>query len=407
MVTTGSATGVPARAVVSVAPSPAAGVLIVESQEELKTYVDAWTGLASQALVPNPFYEPWMLLPALQYLPDGRDVIFALVFVPGPNGRRFLTGFLPLKIRRLPLRVPMSVISTWIHKYCYLSMPLLHRVQARETLQVFFDWLKSNPYHGRILDLRLVPGDGPFQTLLSELLTVRKQLNLVVRSFPRAVFQCSGRAEDHFERSLSSKMRRHIRTYERRLAELGEARYIRVESAADLETWIEDFLKVEASGWRGKEGVSFSQDPSGTKYLKAMLRDALSGGHTMLNMLTLDGKPIALQGIVMTGGGAFGFVMTYDEGYAKYSPGVLLACEATRALQEMGSVEWMDSCAHCDHPLFDRLWRDRRMMQRILVSDGTTLGDWLTSAAPMLQWARGIVTRPRKPARHVGTNNDG
>jgi CelD/BcsL family acetyltransferase involved in cellulose biosynthesis len=60
-----------------------------------------------------------------------------------------------------------------------------------------------------------------------------------------------------------------------------------------------------------------------------------------LNALTLNGKPIALQGSVTTGADAFGFVITYDERYEKCSPGVLLACETTRALQDTGSIDWL------------------------------------------------------------------
>jgi GNAT acetyltransferase-like protein len=76
-------------------------------------------------------------------------------------------------------------------------------------------------------------------------------------------------------------MRRHLRTNERRLAELGDLCYTKMELTADLEPWIDDFLRVEALGWKGREGVSFSQDPSGTKYLRAMLREAFCGGRAM------------------------------------------------------------------------------------------------------------------------------
>src|SRR5258708_11841725 len=80
----------------------------------------SWTELAAAALEPNPFYESWMLGPALSRLRDGADLRVVLVFAPngGPNGapnrarsfEPFLCGVFPLERRprhkRIPSRTP-------------------------------------------------------------------------------------------------------------------------------------------------------------------------------------------------------------------------------------------------------------------------------------------------------------
>jgi hypothetical protein len=365
------------------------GIKVVESYQELRSYVDSWTRLASVALEPNVFYEPWMLLPALDLLPESRDVIFVLVFGRSdPSGQVALTGFFPIFIRKLPYHIPISIITTWIHKYCFLSVPLLHRECAHQTLATFLDWLSASPYRGRIFDLRLVPGDGPFQSLLAELLTSRQQRNLIIRSFPRALLRPMETIHEYLDRAITGKFRRELRSKNRQLSQLGQCSCVVVKSPAELDQWIQDFLQIEALGWKGNEGVSFSYDPAGREFLSRVLRNGFAEATAILSALTINDHPIAMQCNLLTSGGGFGFVMTYDENYAKYSPGTLLTLENTTLFHQNPSLRWIDSCAQCDHPMINKLWVGRRMVQRIIVSDGTAFGDFLIAASPLFRHIR-------------------
>src|SRR5688572_14809195 len=53
-------------------------VQVVESPEQLLAHVPAWTTLAANALEPNPFYEPWMLMPAIFTYGSTDRLLFAL-----------------------------------------------------------------------------------------------------------------------------------------------------------------------------------------------------------------------------------------------------------------------------------------------------------------------------------------
>src|SRR3954465_8798122 len=59
-------------------------VAVARDEASLSGYLQAWEELAAEAIEPNPFYESWMLLPALRAFGAGRDLSFVLVFAPHP-----------------------------------------------------------------------------------------------------------------------------------------------------------------------------------------------------------------------------------------------------------------------------------------------------------------------------------
>lgn len=74
--------------------------------------------------------------------------------------------------------------------------------------------------------------------------------------------------------------------------------------------------------------------------------------------------------------GAYSFKTAFDEGYARFSPGMLLQLE-NLALLERPGVAWADSCPVEGHPMIERLWRDRRR----LVSRNIAIGRPMRRAA--------------------------
>jgi hypothetical protein len=74
--------------------------------------------------------------------------------------------------------------------------------------------------------------------------------------------------------------------------------------------------------------------------------------------------------------GSFSFKTAFDEGFAHYSPGVLLQIDNLDIL-DRPDIAWMDSCAAQDHPMIDSLWTERRSIVRVTV--------------PLKGWRRRIV----------------
>lgn len=80
---------------------PSASVLsvrLLDDAADLIPYTAAWEELADNALEPNVFYEPWMLLTTLEAYGAGEKRLFALVFEGDPQAgpeKRRLFGLWP------------------------------------------------------------------------------------------------------------------------------------------------------------------------------------------------------------------------------------------------------------------------------------------------------------------------
>ena len=74
----------------------------------------------------------------------------------------------------------------------------------------------------------------------------------------------------------------------------------------------------------------------------------------------------------LTAPGSFSFKTAYDEEYARYSPGVLLQRENLEILSR-SDIAWCDSCAAPDHPMIERIWREKRSVVRVSVALGGIL----------------------------------
>ena len=63
--------------------------------------------------------------------------------------------------------------------------------------------------------------------------------------------------------------------------------------------------------------------------------------------------------VLKSGARAFWWKTAYDEDFAAFSPGVLLALDVTSTLLADKGLTLTDSCACADHPMIDRIWAER------------------------------------------------
>src|SRR5213078_3334022 len=97
------------------------------------------------------------------------------------------------------------------HRHCLLCTPLVRADGAAETLAALIEWLRSGE-GASVVSLQYIPGDGPFHRAL--------------------------------------------------------------QPGEDLERWIDEFLKLEASGWKGKEGSAMICSEANRRFLTETFRAA-------------------------------------------------------------------------------------------------------------------------------------
>jgi len=112
--------------------------------------------------------------------------------------------------------------------------------------------------------------------------------------------------------------------------------------------------------------------------------------------LRLDGRPIGMKYVILANNGSFGFKMAYDDSLWRHSPGVLLELEHLRRLFESPRLEWSDTCAEQGHEMLESVSRERRVIRRSLLSDGSRAGDLWVSVVPFLRWIKHQFTPDTK-----------
>jgi Acetyltransferase (GNAT) domain len=364
-------------------------VVFIKNFQLLEDYVQAWDDLAANALEPNPFYESWMLLPALDALAADKDLSVVLVLA-SDQSKPILCGVFPLERRTRYKGLPVTVFSLWKHIYCPLCTPLIRNSHARECLEAFLDWLACER-GGPLMEFDLVSGEGPFHELLNDVLMKRNSSSLVAETYQRALFQPMENAGTYESAAISTKHRQDMRRKQRRLAEMGRVEFNELEPAGDVDKWIEEFLRLEFSSWKGTQGGAFACNEANQDYFVTIAKEAFQRGKLMMSAIRLDGQPLALRLSITAGRGAFAFKIAYDENQARFSPGILLEIENIRSLHARPDIEWMDSCAAPVH-FINRLWLDRRTIQTVLVSAGGT-------SAGLIVWLMPHIRRLNRTVR--------
>ena len=120
---------------------------------------------------------------------------------------------------------------------------------------------------------------------------------------------------------MRGKKRKELRRQHARLSEEGKLKLDRFADDRCLATWIDHFLALEASGWKGAAGSALAAHDATTGLFRDALRGAAQRGRLERLSLTLDGRPVAMLANFITPPGAFSYKTAFDERFARFSPG--------------------------------------------------------------------------------------
>ena len=352
-------------------------IQVVRDAGALQAIVPAWEELAAHACEQNPFYEHWILLPALRAQGEGSGFRCVLVW----DGDR-LIGLLPFE-RRLKFKgLPAATLSSWRHSAYLLCTPLVRADAVAQCLQAFFAWL---PQEAAIAEFRYIPADGAFRSALADATRSAACTVVPTAQFSRALLRKGTDAESYMQASMSTQLRKQLRRKERRLSEHAEFAVTRSGPGEDIGAEIERFLLLEVSGWKGQAGGAFASSEASLQFGRTVLTEAHRRGRLHMVGIDCERRPVARRVTLLAGEGAYAFKTAYDESYATYSPGVLAELLCLREFHRLDGVQWMDSYTDPDNPTVNRMWKDRRAMQSVAVGAGAWGELWL-SMLPVLRW---------------------
>lgn len=323
--------------------------------------LDEWHALALDAAEPNAFAEHWYLGPALQHL-SGKAQLRTITV---RNDRTALAGVMVVTTSPRYGRAPARHVTNWIHFQCFMGTPLVRRGHAEAFWLAVIDLLDRSEWAPGFLSVQGLDEDGPVCRGLIAAAEALGRPCPVVHRYERAMLRTQLDADTYLEQTVRGKKRKELRRLGNRLAECGDVRFSALEDEAQLSSWIGDFLTLEASGWKGREGAAFAREAAMTAFFHDVMTGAQANDRLDFQRLDVDGKPIAMLINFRTPPGSWSFKIAYDEALARFSPGVLIEMENLRRVLQDEAVEWMDSCAAPDHPMINSLWGERRSIVQL------------------------------------------
>ncbi|MFC7694312.1 GNAT family N-acetyltransferase [Paeniroseomonas aquatica] len=119
-------------------------------------------------------------------------------------------------------------------------------------------------------------------------------------------------------------LRRNLKRYRKRLDDKGKVSLLLGEASIFSEDMPEQFFRLEASGWKGREKSAIATDASQVAFYKALFNNFAEKGRLEWHTLTIEGRLIA-AGMGLRGREALMLPkIAFDEEFADCAPGTLL-----------------------------------------------------------------------------------
>lgn len=136
-------------------------------------------------------------------------------------------------------------------------------------------------------------------------------------------FPCDQGVDAFYER-MSGGQRRHLKKCHRTLGQHGTIELVSTRDPAKLQDYLDQFLSLEASGWKGAQGTAIKQDASLVRFYASLVAAFGRAGDCEINLLRVGGRNVAGDIALLAGGTWNQLKMGYDEEFGRHSPGYLL-----------------------------------------------------------------------------------
>lgn len=315
----------------------------------------AWQRLADSSLEPNPYFEPAVMGAAARGLGGGRAVM-ALVVADGSGWLAFLPFETVGRNRLWPAR-HASLDGPFVERFAALRAPLVDAARPRLAVEALVEALRARRRAlGQAVDLPLLRASGETTTLLLEAfaragMPVREWDRISRGAFvpgrgPRTGPGQEAEAGDVLGPQLSASRRKNLRRGRRHLVEeLGQE--LRIVDATDEPDVVEQFLDLEAAGWKGDRaqgGEARRVVPGAAEWFMGLVETYRERGEAHVLRVGPSGAPVYLAVRVRRDGVVFAISDAYDPAWSAHSPGAWGRLLGMRLLAETPGTVLVDSC---------------------------------------------------------------
>jgi CelD/BcsL family acetyltransferase involved in cellulose biosynthesis len=352
----------------------------------------AWRALTERAVEPNPVIDPDFLLLCAKHFEGYADT--TLVISQDGDAIR---GVLPIVKFERPRIPPRKVASTRGRPTAVrpLGTPLVDAAHCDQAVGAFLDALHGaarNKGWPGILLMDFLHDDGPVAEGLRRMSATRGFPVFTKEVWDRGMVTRDGRWADPLTKERARQLGRKRRGLTRDCG--GEVSL--VDRTLDPSV-VDEFLVMEASGWKGKAGgLAFASDPHTAAWFREWYPSWATAGRVMMLCLNVGDVSIGMQCYIRAGDGIFCFRTAYDEAYSKYGPGAMLIAAGTEYLLEHTDAGWIDSSTDKDNAFLLELLPERRNLSTVLIGTGGALDRRAVSALPAMTKAVGEVRNAQK-----------
>lgn len=310
-----------------------------------------WRQLEIRALETNAFYASDFALSASQHFREGQAPHVLAVWDHSSGAPR-LSGLFPFHKPRHEFTG--TILRGWTHPFAALGAPLIDRHNATAVITAALDGMaRAYPDLSAYLMTGL-PLDGPVHKAFERVAAARGSERSILLRTSRALFDGSGLRSEQ-----AGKHGKELRRKQRRLAELGPLTFEVAETYADLKSATEQFLTLEAQGWKGQNGTALVQTPEHSNFVRMMLWSAARRGQVRIATLNIGTEAVASTILLTAGRRGFLWKIAYAEAYARFSPGSLLIDALSHWMRNQSEIETLDSCATQGHQMIESHWDAR------------------------------------------------
>ncbi len=344
----------------------------VSPQEE-----SAWRELAAHSLESNPLFGPDCVIPAATHLPHGERINL----VVAEEGGRYFGAFPLLRQGRNDADVtPVAglrrrVLTTNVRRFRFSGTPLLHRDRPDEAARTIFEHLRDtrNLTQAGVVFMDSLVHDGEAYAALQGALATCGVRTATYHQWHRPIVR--RRSEEEIDHFNSQRTNRRFARQRRGLEGLLEAPLV-LRDRSDDPGALEDFLTMESAGYKGREGIDLRSHPGEAEWLVEMCRRLRESGDLCVVSLNGGDQSVAMEVLIRAGDGWLELFTTYDEAFAKFSPGILLQRELFKFVFAHFDADWMDSCTYEGNTTMEFLYPDRLNLVATLVVTGGVMDWW-------------------------------
>lgn len=347
--------------------------------------------LLASSIETNPFFCQKIIDSAQKHLFDAADFDAVLVY---DKTTKELVGFIPFKRHNPGSLFPKTVNNTHLHLYQMHGVPLIDSARPREVIDAFLKLTAAETTAARRWIFPHVPVDGPFAALLAECAADSGYETRCIKLYDRPVLvRDPGGFAAHVDRVIGKKRKKDLDRNFRRLNEAGTVAFERATDPDLVASRLEDFLRLEAKGWKGRKGTAFLSRHSDARFARAAFSGGGDGVEISIDSLLLNDAAVACSLNLKIGETIFTPKCTYDEDLRKYSPGLLLEYLVIEEFYRDREVRYMDSAVTINDHVISNFWNETQVMGTLILGPRGPLTRTLATLETFTHEARETAKR--------------